>query len=183
MKRDTCHFVTKIMSVACPSLFELVRIDRLILKFTVVAWYLHGSKKYVASIFSSVLLCSARVAWIVLQSQGGVQWPVGGSLLQRRRPPVPCTCVSVPPAASFFAHFLFLLLAPCAKIDKAERSLALAGLCVSCALSQRVDARDGGAICAVAASSCTVFSAQRYANTVVCLAFPFFSLCSSVSKI
>ena len=29
MKRDICHFVTKIMSVTCPSHFELVRNDRL----------------------------------------------------------------------------------------------------------------------------------------------------------
>lgn len=32
MKRDICHFVTKIMSVTCPSHFELVRNDRLIRK-------------------------------------------------------------------------------------------------------------------------------------------------------
>lgn len=48
MKRDTCHFVTKIMSVACPSLFD-VRNDRLIQNAVVSIWVDPDSKKIMSS--------------------------------------------------------------------------------------------------------------------------------------
>lgn len=49
MKRDTCHFVTKIMSVSCPSHFELFLNDRHPKNAVVSIWVDPDSKKIMSS--------------------------------------------------------------------------------------------------------------------------------------